>query len=268
MTRASRTGGEDGGMTFFRARFLESSLGIADPHAALFVSDGIRRHAAASYAADPRTVDLCFARFRRFSERMASAAAEVNQVLMLGVGYDTRALWLPEIVARGTLVIEVDLPETMDRKRRILGENGIAYPDHVVPLGLSLCAPDLRERLQDAGFDPAQRTALFLEGVTFHLPPEASRSILDPESLGLAAGSQITFDFWEDERVDQRNALYPQASMHRFALPDDPQELRVALEAFGYRDVSVVPVSDIASALWPEKDSGPRDWHIVEATVT
>jgi methyltransferase (TIGR00027 family) len=267
MTRSSQTGGEDGGMTFFRARFLESRLGITDPHAALFVSAGIRRHAAASYAADPRTINLCFARFKRFSDRMASAAAEVKQLLMLGAGYDTRALWLPEIVANGTLVIEVDLPETMDRKLRILGENGIVYPDHVIPLGLNLCAPDLRERLQDAGFDPSRSTGLFLEGVTFHLPPEASRSILDPARLGLAPGSHVTFDFWEDERVDQRNELYPQASMHHFALSDDPQELRITLEAFGYGDVSIVPVSDLASALWREKSPGPRDWHIVEATV-
>jgi len=215
-------------MSAFRAEFLSARLGIVDPHAGYFLTPGMRRYAGAVYAADRRTIGRSLARFDRFGRRMTAAAARVGQFLMLGVGYDTRALWLPEIVAREVRVIEVDLPELMERKIRVLAENGVRYPDRVVPIGMNLADPDLRQRLAAAGFDPSAPAALFMEGVTFHLPPEVLQGILDPRRLGLASGSEVTFDFWTKERVVRRNEAFGQTRMHGFALPESPRELEAA----------------------------------------
>lgn len=257
----------EGGMAAFRAEYLEERLGFADPHAALFVTESTRRYARAAVARDRLASGRPIARYRRFSERMAAAARDVDQFLFLGIGYDTRALWLPEIVANAIRVFEIDLPAIIDWKTGTLAENGITYPDRVTPLGIDLTAPDLRRRLEAAGFDPSRPSGLFIEGVTFQLPPETSRHILDPRGLGLAAGSAVTFDYWTRDRVHGRNKRIALAPMHEFSLPEDPAELRVVLEGLGYRDVSIRPLSELAGRLWPDEGYDQQDWHLVEATV-
>lgn len=258
---------KEGGMVAFRAAYLKPWLGIEDPHAHLFVGGGARRYAAASEAADRRVVGRSLARYRRFGERMAAAATRLDQMLFLGVGYDTRALWLPEIVARGVRVLEVDLPSVLDRKLAILAENGVRYPDRVVPVGIDLASPGLLPALEAAGFDPSRPTGVFAEGVTFHLPAEATRRILDPRGLGLAAGSEITFDYWTRERVERRNARYRLEPRHGSALPENPAELASALAGLGYRDATVLPLSSLAAELWPEHGYDQTDWFVVEATL-
>ncbi len=260
-------GMKEGGMAAFRAEYLEEKLGFSDPHAALFVPESARRYARAAAAKDRRSPGLALARFQRFGERMASAARDVDQFLFLGIGYDTRALWLPEIAANAVRVFEVDMAAVIARKARVLAENGIGYPDRVIPLGIDLTAPDFRRTLENAGFDPSRPSGLFIEGVTFQLPPETSRRILDPRGLGLAAGSLVTFDYWTRDRVRARNARIALAPMHEFALPETPEELRRSLEGLGYRDVSIRPLSELAAALWPDEGHDQQDWHLVEATV-
>ena len=254
-------------MAAFRAEYLAAWLGIEDPHATLFVSPGARRYAASKLVADGSFVRRTIARFQRFSERMASAAGRIEQFLVLGVGQDTRALWLPEIVANDVRVIEIVLPAAIERKVATLARNAIHYPDRVVPLGLDLASPDLERALADAGFDRSRPAAVFIEGVTFQLPPETIRHLLDPGGLGLASGSEVTFDYWTTDRVEQRNELRALSPMHRFALPEDPVELTTALAGLGYRDVSAIPLSALAARLWPDGGHDEKDWYLVEATV-
>ena len=254
-------------MVAIRAEFMRAFLGGEDPHAALFAGPGARRYALTVHQSDARLVGSSLARFDWFGERMASAAAHIDQFLFLGVGCDTRALWLPAIAARGVRVIEVDLPDAIERKIATLAAAGIACPARVVPVGIDLASPALPSALMAAGFDPSRPAGVFMEGVTFQLPPETALRLLDPGGLGLAPGSRVVFDFWTRDLVARRSARFGSAGKYPFPLPEEPSALSAALAALGYRDVSVVPLSSRAAALWPDQGYAAADWYLVEATV-
>lgn len=257
----------EAGMSSFRAVFMKEKLGLEDPHAALFLNEVSRRYARAANLTDPLAVLRSLARFDHFSKRMAAAAGRIGQFLVLGVGLDTRALWLPEIVASGTRVIEVDLPPAIERKLGVLAEDGVTYPDRATAIGIDLGSPDLPETLRRAGFDASRPAAVFMEGVSFQLPGEVARRLLDPRHLSLAPGSEITFDYWTADRVAERNARNSASDGHSFPDPEEPAALCDALRALGYRDVEIRPLSDLVARLWPDTNHSESNWFVVEATV-
>ena len=159
----------EGGLTVFRAEHLNDRLGIIDPHARLFVTEGTRRYARIANAVDAALMGRSLARFQRFGERMASAAGRMEQLLILGVGFDTRALWLPEIIESGVRVFEVDLPATIERKVRVLAENGLSIRSaHIAGFGEravdSFYVTDSKGRKPGAG-PKLERLRLGLEAV-------------------------------------------------------------------------------------------------------
>ena len=165
-----------------------------DPYAAAFAT-----------AADPQAVDdarpsrqrqaLAFQvviRTRYYDEHLQSAVADgCRQVVLLAAGLDTRAFrlsWPP-----GTKVFELDLPELLEVKERVLAGIG-AQPRCervVVPV-------DLRERwlssLTDAGFDAGSSTAWLIEGLLVYLDTDDARAVIDTVSQASAPGSRLSFE--------------------------------------------------------------------------
>jgi methyltransferase (TIGR00027 family) len=130
--------------------------------------------------------------------------ADNRQFVILGSGFDTRAFRLP----RGSQVrsFEVDRPETVAIKRRLLQQTGIDTS------GVTFVAADFEQgdwlaRLTDAGFDP-QAPALFLwEGVTMYLNRAAIEATLRTIA-STASGSAVTFDYFTSDMLTSQ-ALYP-----------------------------------------------------------
>jgi methyltransferase (TIGR00027 family) len=131
---------------------------------------------------------------------------DVAQFVILGAGFDTRALRLPE-EARGRS-FEVDTPKTVSIKQEVLARA------HVDPSGVAFVAADFENEdwfryLVQAGFDPS-RPALFLwEGVTPYLDRAAVEGTLR-KIAGTAHGSIIAFDYFTTE-VLQSQSLYLRA---------------------------------------------------------
>ena len=257
-----------------RHQSLERLLGYTDPHAHLF----------AEYFSRPNTgalknyPDLLakierehLARFEFFSRGMAETA-NFEQMLLLGVGYDTRALWLPQLVASQARIFEVDLPELLEAKAVILLKHGIQGRPNVIPVGLDLRADPLIPRLEAAGFDPKRPTSVMLEGVAFHLPPSLTARVLDPRQLRLVAGSQVRFDAWSKGRIARNNAWFRVRTGHsrffQFPFPDAQAALEGTLAALGYRDIRIDHAGSLAKRLWPGEHRDARDdWPLVTATV-
>jgi methyltransferase (TIGR00027 family) len=130
----------------------------------------------------------------------------VGQFVILGAGFDTRALRLPK-EARGRS-FEVDTPKTLSIKQEVL------KTARVDPSGVAFVAADFEKedwssRLEQAGFDP-ERTALFLwEGVTPYLDRSAVEGTLR-KIASAAHGSIIAFDYLTTE-VLQSQSLYLRA---------------------------------------------------------
>ena len=81
-----------------------------------------------------------------------SSRAGGRQVVLLGAGYDTRALRLPELA--DATVLEVDHPATQGRKRSVLAKLGADSPARYVTWDFETRAmEDLPDVLEEAGLD-------------------------------------------------------------------------------------------------------------------
>jgi methyltransferase (TIGR00027 family) len=105
-----------------------------------------------------------------------SAADKVEQYVILGAGYDSRAhrLKLPS----GLKIFEVDQPEVQERKRSKLPDE-IPNAENVSYVSIDFNHQSLKEQLLNAGFDQNKSTVFTLEGVSQYITKEAVKSTLN-----------------------------------------------------------------------------------------
>ncbi len=121
--------------------------------------------------------------------------AEVDQLVVLGAGFDTRAFRLPE----GTTVpaFEVDAPTTQAVKREMVAAAGIDTA-RVRFVAADLEHDDWLALLVAAGFDPDRRALFLCEGLVMYLDEgtvrKTFRTIADTP-----AGSVVAFDYLTTE---------------------------------------------------------------------
>ena len=104
-----------------------------------------------------------------------SATEGVEQYVILGAGYDSRAhrLELPSTLR----IFEVDQPEVQDRKRSKLPKE-LPNSENVTYVTVDFAHQSLTERLLNAGFDRTKSTVFTLEGVTQYISKEAFNSTM------------------------------------------------------------------------------------------
>lgn len=122
---------------------------------------------------------------------LAACAAGCRQVVLLAVGLDARAFRLgwPD----GVVLFEVDLPEVLAFKDRVLAEHE-AVPRcerAVVPADLR---GDWAARLTAAGFRPEEATAWLAEGLLVYLSADETARLLDDVGRLSAPGSHLSFE--------------------------------------------------------------------------
>lgn len=105
-----------------------------------------------------------------------STADKVEQYVILGAGYDSRAhrLKLPS----GLKIFEVDQPEVQERKRSKLPDE-IPNAENVTYVNIDFNHQSLKEQLLNAGFDQSKSTVFTLEGVSQYITKEAVNSTLN-----------------------------------------------------------------------------------------
>lgn len=125
----------------------------------------------------------------------ALASGAVEQVVVLGAGYDTRAYRLAELL-KGRRFYEVDFPATSRRKARIVEAHSEELPSvDVVRVEIDFLEARLEDALAAAGFQ--RRPTFFIwEGVSMYLTRAAVKSTLGTlRTLG-GAGSRLAMDLW------------------------------------------------------------------------
>ncbi len=121
--------------------------------------------------------------------------ATINQFVILGAGFDTRAFRLPR---PGQIrCFELDMPRTQAAKRELLDKARIDST------GITFVAADFETedwlaRLVEAGFDPNQPAVFLWEGVIMYLDRAAIESTLR-KIASTAKGSVLVFDYFTDE---------------------------------------------------------------------
>lgn len=162
---------------------------------ALTASGPVLRSAERFSLAGLATSGLC--RHRFIDEHLLAALPEVEQVMILGAGYDTRAYrFASEIGARP--VYEVDLPPLSRRKAALVA----ARPDlfghaSVHRVEIDFREQSLPERLAGSGFRPGAPTFVAWEGVSMYLTGDAVNATLAALASVCGPGSVLAMDFWQ-----------------------------------------------------------------------
>lgn len=117
-----------------------------------------------------------------------SAANKIEQYVILGAGYDSRAHRLK--LTSGLKIFEVDQPEVQERKRSKLPKE-IPNAENVTYVGIDFNHQSLKEQLLNAGFDQSKSTIITLEGVSQYISKEAVNSTLN-ELAALTQNSNTT----------------------------------------------------------------------------
>jgi methyltransferase (TIGR00027 family) len=177
----------------------------------------------------------------------AFVAAGGRQVVVLGAGYDCRALRLPELA--GSQVYEIDHPTTQGHKLAVFERLGVTSPAHYVTWDFETHPmDDLPAALTDAGHDPAAPTLTIWEGVTMYLTEGAIDASLRAIATWSAPGSELAMTYQTKTRLAKRSlaartllaAVRWVGEPYKFGWT--PEELPAYLESRGFalvRDVSI-----------------------------
>ena len=165
-----------------------------DPYAKHFVAAGA--HAAEGtqrYLSLPFFRDGIRLRTRYIDDAVREAARDgFEQFVLLGAGFDARALRIPEIAR--SRVYEIDSHAQMERKRAILGAAGVDLSPNIVYVGVDLDRDEPMKALTEAGFDRDRPACFVWEGVIGYIDDAAIDA-----SLGFMANaasrSRVVFTF-------------------------------------------------------------------------
>ncbi|KMV22458.1 SAM-dependent methyltransferase [Mycobacterium heckeshornense] len=145
------------------------------------------------------------------ADKLDDALDDIDAVVILGAGLDTRAYQL----ARRTQipVFEVDLAVNIARKsaavRRVLG----ALPRSVRLVAVDFERDDVLTALAEYGYLTDYRVFFIWEGVTQYLTEHAVRATLDG-LRPVAAGSRLVFTYVRRDFIEGRN-LYGTPKLYR-----------------------------------------------------
>jgi methyltransferase (TIGR00027 family) len=172
----------------------------------------------------------------------------VQQVVILGAGFDSRAYRLPGMDR--VRVIEVDHPDTLEAKRERLQQILGSPPNHVHFLAVDFNRQHLEDVLKSPAFDPMCQTLFLWEGVTNYLTAAAvDATFLAMRSV--AERSLVLFTYVHKDVLDtpggfegatNLNQTLQRAGEH-WTFGFDPSELPGYLEQHGFK-----LVEDIGSA--------------------
>lgn len=170
-----------------------------DPYAALFYAAGAHAEEGTQrYLALPFFRDGIRLRTKFIDDVLVKALEEgLDQVVLLGAGFDARALRIPEIAARGVRVFEIDLPDQLERKRALLAAAGVAIPHWLSYVACDLTADyedALARMLEEVGFRRDRGTLFIWEGVTTYIGAAATDRSLRFMATISGPASRVVFD--------------------------------------------------------------------------
>lgn len=184
----------------------------------------------------------------------AFVAAGGRQVVVLGAGYDTRALRLPELA--GARVYEIDHPATQNHKLAVLAQLGVTTPARTLAWDFETHPMDeLPAALAALGHDADAPTFTIWEGVTMYLTEGAIDASLHAIATWSAPGSELALEYLPKRDRMSIATRVVQAMVQRLGEPFkfawDPEALHAYLAPRGFDLVRDVRLADAARELLP-----------------
>ncbi len=150
------------------------------------------------FEGDPPMALESAARTTFFDAALARHLGDIDQLVILGAGWDTRSYRMP----KGIHCVEVDTPKTQQTKRQMLKKAGLDTT-RITFVPADFMTDDWLEKLVHAGFDPHKPTFFLWEAVTMYLDREAVESTLR-KIAGTASGSVVAFDYFNADLIEAK----------------------------------------------------------------
>jgi methyltransferase (TIGR00027 family) len=142
----------------------------------------------------PGIYEYIVSRTKFIDEIFKSLAANIEQVLIFGAGFDSRVIRFRNEL-KNAKVFELDAPITQQAKINRFMKKNIEFPPNLKFISLDFTKESLVEKLDEAGFKKNCTCLMLLEGLTYYLNQEAIDSTLHLISDYSAKDSLLIFDY-------------------------------------------------------------------------
>ena len=139
---------------------------------------------------------------RKVEVLLTLGAGDIDQLVILGAGWDTRSYRMPKEIH----CFEVDLEKTQQIKRQMLKKAGLDTT-RITFVPADFMQEDWLEKLVHAGLDPDKPTFFLWEGVTMYLDREAVESMLC-KIASTKSGSAVAFDYFHADFLQARSLYW------------------------------------------------------------
>ena len=199
---------------------------FSDPYAEYFLTEEMRaglddegkvRAAISQYEQMmPGVNGAIVARVRFVDEVLLECiAAGLEQLVIIGAGYDTRAYRL-EAVKENLKVFEIDHPATQQVKVGTIKEIFGDLPDHVIFVPVVFGADRLDQKMLENGYNPKLKTLFIVEGLLMYIPPPAVDGLLTFVTNASGPGSSLVADYFPASVIEGTSPLKEAQVLRQF----------------------------------------------------
>ena len=140
------------------------------------------------------------ARTKWIDAEVNGALEHATQLVLLGAGFDSRAIRLP--CAQGAITFELDQRETSAAKQAALKDAVGSLSERVRFVTIDFNLQSITEVLAQAGFDKSRRACFVWEGVTNYLSADSVDGVLD-QVAQTAPGTILVFTYIDRAVLDR-----------------------------------------------------------------
>ena len=174
----------------------------------------------------------------------------IRQVVILGAGYDTRALRIEGM--QSAMVFDVDQLATQQVKREKLASVVPSLPKNLVFVPVDFNTQSLEQRLRESGYDETQKTLFIWQGVIYYLTPQGVDNTLAFIAQHSAPGSALIFDYATNTYLNDTShgEIKRMRIMQRFtgeglSFGLEPGQVEEFLTQRGFGDVRNISAEDL-----------------------
>ena len=212
----------------YEAMFDESHRLFLDPYAHLMYPGGWVQSLLGTTVTrwlygllGPGILEMLLIRTKWLDEQILSRATQMEQMIILGAGYDTRGFRL-DLPQQSFQVWEVDQPEVQAKKRSRLDH--IAKTNTTVAqrmdssvkfVSVDFNSDAMDEKLKQAdGFESSRPSIVLLEGVTQYIPKSSTAETLRKIKSLVAPGSILLVSYVDQKALDEPEQVGPIRSVN------------------------------------------------------
>jgi methyltransferase (TIGR00027 family) len=177
---------------------------------------------------DSGVYEYIIARTRIIDDIFRNLSADIQQVLIFGAGFDSRAVRFRDNLHHAA-VYELDYPSTQQNKIKRYRQMKIAVPPNLNFIPIDFRQEDLSQALDAAGFRKNEPGLYLLEGLIFYLEPDTVDGIFNCIREYSGKGSILVFDYLFASVLRRENICYGEKRCYQFVILEG-EEYRFGIE--------------------------------------